>query len=63
MRHSHILSASEWALTRLNGIARAKARGDVTDAAVQSAAEYARALGASDEQIQWAIRSDTRLRF
>ena len=63
MRHSHILSAVEWALARLNGIARAKDRGRTNDAAIQSAAQYARSMGASEEQIRWATSSKLRLRF
>lgn len=63
MAHTHILSGVEWALTFLNGMARARRRGRVSQAVVLGAAEYARRMGASKQQIESAVSAPNRLRY
>jgi hypothetical protein len=55
MRHSQIITVTQWGLTSLNGMARAHVKGRVTKKALESAEAYARTLGASEEQIALAF--------
>ena len=63
MRHSRTLSVVQWALTVVNGTARAVARGRKSPAALAGAVDMARRSGATAEQIDFARTYPGRLRF